>query len=162
MQLSFHVIDDAIHKANIETGYWIDVDSGEISKTENIRPYKAAKYIQSEDSSFGVYQVPVLYRYPGGMNRRIRWEDSNQTDMTADIYKEIVSKAEASLGEAVKKAKNELKNTLSDEACAMLIPFDSIQFAVSDGHGVLKYGEERKIFLCPIAIVKEDCAITLC
>ena len=156
------MIDDAIHKANIETGYWIDVDSGEISKTENIRPYKAAKYIQSEDSSFGVYQVPVLYRYPGGMNRRIRWEDSNQTDMTADIYKEIVSKAEASLGEAVKKAKNELKNTLSDEACAMLIPFDSIQFAVSDGHGVLKYGEERKIFLCPIAIVKEDCAITLC
>lgn len=202
VQLSFQVIDDTMHKANIETGYWIDLDSGEISKTENIRPYKSAKYIKSEDSAFGVYQIPTLYRYPGGMNRRIRWETMEQRGLEAKDYSDILSKAEASISEAVKKAKNELKNTLSEKVCAMLLPFDSIEFAVSDGHGVLKYqgetiglkrnenypetcsilplepkevlehgallGElfydsrERKIYVCPISIVKEDAIVVLC
>ena len=54
----------------------------------------------------------------------------------------IISKAESSISEAVKKAKNELKNTLSDQNVAMLIGFDSIEFAVSDGHPVMKLGEE--------------------
>lgn len=202
VQLSFHVLDDTIHKANIETGYWIDLDSGEISKTENIRPYKAAKHIKSEDSSFGVYHIPVLYRYPGGMNRRIRWETMEQKELDRADYEAILNKVEPSIGEAVKKAKNELKNTLSAKTCAMLLPFDNIRFAVSDGHGVLQYqgesiglranenyletqeilhlepqrvlengallGElfydsvERKIYVCPISIVKEDGIVVLC
>lgn len=202
VQLSFNVIDDTIHKANIETGYWIDLDNGEISKTENIRPYKSAKYIKAEDSSFGVCHIPILYRYPGGMNRRIRWETMEHSDLETAHYKEILSKAESSIGEAVKKAKNELKNTLSEKVCAMLLPFDYIKFAVSDGHGVLQYqgesiglrtnenypetqdilrlepqdvledgallGElfydsiDRKIYMCPISIVKENKIVALC
>lgn len=142
VQLSFTVLDDTIHKAYVETGYWIDLDSGEISRTENIRPYRSAKHIKSEDSALGVYHIPVLYRYPGGMNRRIRWEGMEQTDLEDKNYEEILNKAESSIGEAVKKAKNELKNTLSEQVCAMLLPFDSIKFAAEDGHGVLLYQGE--------------------
>lgn len=143
VQLLFQVIQDDMHQANIETGYWIDLDSGEISRTENIRPYKSAKYIKAEDSSFGIYYIPDLYRYPGGMNRRIRWEAMEQKALEEKHYREILTKAEESIGAAVKKAKNELKNTLSKEACAMLIPFERITFAKEDGHGVLEYQGER-------------------
>lgn len=142
VQLSFTVLNDSIHKAYIETGYWIDLDSGDISKTENIRPYKSAKHIKSEDSAFGIYHIPVLYHYPGGMNRRIRWEGMEQTELEEKDYEQILEQAEPSIGDAVKKAKNELKNTLSKQVCAMLLPFDNIRFATKDEHGVLQYQGE--------------------
>lgn len=143
IQLSFTVLHDEMHKADIDFAYWADLDTGEISKTENIRPLKAAKYIKAEDSQFGVHRVKMLYRYPGGLNRRVRWEEYAEiTEADSGVYSELLSKAEKSLSEAVKKAKNELKNTMSDENIAMLVPFDSIEFAVLDGHPVLKLGEE--------------------
>lgn len=142
IQLSFTVLHDDMHKADIDTAYWVDIETGEISKTENIRPLKAQKYIKSEDSVFGMHFIKELYRYPGGMNRRIRWESAEITDAAPEIYPLIISKAEGSISEAVKKAKNELKNTLSDKYAAMLIRFDSIEFAISDGHPVMKLGEE--------------------
>lgn len=142
IQLSFTVLHDDMHKADIDTAYWVDIETGEISKTENIRPLKAQKYIKSEDSVFGMHFIKELYRYPGGMNRRIRWESAEITDAAPETYPLIISKAEGSISEAVKKAKNELKNTLSDKYAAMLIRFDSIEFAISDGHPVMKLGEE--------------------
>lgn len=142
IQLSFTVIHDNMHKSDIDTAYWIDLDSGEISRTENIRPLKARKYIKAEDSVFGVHKIKELYRYPGGMNRRIRWENAEISEADGSVYTEILSKAETSLAEAVKKVKNELKNTLFDDSIALLISFDSIEFALSDGHPVLKYGDE--------------------
>lgn len=202
IQLSFTVLNDAIHKADIDFAYWADLDTGEISKTENIRPLKAAKYIKAEDSVFGVHRIKELYRYPGGLNRRIRWEKAEIAEADSGVYAELLSKAENSISNAVKKAKNELKNTLSDDGTALLVPFESIEFAVSDGHPVLKFGEEtialrsddnypdscdslsvvdgqhlrngallgeffyvpeeRRIFICPVAIVTKDGIIRLC
>lgn len=141
MQLSFGVLFDEMHAAYVDTGYWIDLDSGEISKTENIRPVKLIKRLQADDSRFGVYSVPELYRYPGGLNRRIRWENSTNAEATSQDYEKAISLAEPSIADAVKKAKNELKNTLSDPTAAVLVPFDYIGFA-EDGHGVLKNGGE--------------------
>lgn len=142
IQLSFTVLHDDMHKADIDTAYWVDIETGEISKTENIRPLKAQKYIKAEDSVFGVHFIKELYRYPGGINRRIRWEAAEITDAAPETYPLVISKAESSISEAVKKAKNELKNTLSDKNAAMLVRFDSIEFAVSDGHPVMKLGGE--------------------
>lgn len=158
IQLSFTVLHDEMHRADVDTAYWIDLDSGEISKTENIRPLKAQKYIKAEDSVFGVHRIKELYRYPGGMNRRIRWESAEITDADVSVYPEILSKAETSLGEAVKKAKNELKNTLSDDSVALLIPFDSIEFAVTDGHPVLKYGGDT-IAMRPNVYYPDTCSV---
>lgn len=142
IQLSFTVLHDDMHKADIDTAYWVDIETGEISKTENIRPLKAQKYIKAEDSVFGVHFIKELYRYPGGINRRIRWETAEIIDAAPETYPLIISKSEGSISEAVKKAKNELKNTLSDKNAAMLVRFDSIEFAVSDGHPVMKLGGE--------------------
>lgn len=141
MQLSFSMLNDFRHNAYVDTGYWIDLESGEISKTENIRPLKLIKRLQADDSRFGVYSVPELYRYPGGLNRRIRWENATNTEVTSQDYEKVISLVEPSLADAVKKAKNELKNTLSDDAVAVLVPFDYIGFA-EDGHAVLKNGDE--------------------
>lgn len=141
MQLFFAVLYDSTHAAYVDTGCWIDLESGEISKTENIRPLKALKHLTAADSAFGVYSVPELYRYPGGLNRRIRWESAEPAAACADDYAKAISLAEPSLADAVKKAKNELKNTLSDPTAAVLVPFDFIGFA-EDGHGILKNGEE--------------------
>lgn len=161
IQLSFNVVRDDIHKADIDVGYWLELDTGDISRTENIRPFRAQKHIKAQDSSFGVYRIKELYRYPGGLNRRIRWEDAdisadnvNETD--SSLYDEIMSKAAGSIAEAVKIAKNELKNTLSQPAAALLIPFDSIEFALSDGHPVLKFGSET-IGLKSNADYRETC-----
>lgn len=158
IQLSFTVLHDAIHKADIDFAYWADLDTGEISKTENIRPLKAAKYIKAEDSLFGVHRIKELYRYPGGLNRRIRWEAAEISEAAGGVYAELLSKAEKSLSDAVKKAKNELKNTLSDDGTALLVPFDSIEFAVSDNHPVLKLGEET-IALRPNENYPDSCNV---
>ena len=141
MQLSFAVLYDQTHAAYVDTGYWIDLDSGEISKTENIRPLKAIKHLQAADSAFGVYSVPELYRYPGGLNQRFRWENSTTENACSEDHSKVISLAEQSLSDAVKKAKNELKNTLYDPTAAVLVPFDFIGFA-GDGHGVLRNGGE--------------------
>lgn len=158
IQLSFTVLHDNIHKADIDFAYWADLDTGEISKTENIRPLKAAKYIKAENSVFGVHRIKELYRYPGGLNRRIRWEAADISEAEVGIYSELLSKTEKSLSDAVKRAKNELKNTLSDENAALLVPFDSIEFAVSDGHPVLKFGEET-IALRPNESYPDSCKV---
>lgn len=142
IQLSFTVIHDSMHMAEVDTGYWIDLESGEISKTENIRPLKALKYVKAGDSVFSLLRIKELYHYPGGYNKRIRWESSEMIQPDDNICSVIISKAENSVSEAVKKAKNELKNTLSDTSVAFLIPFDSIEFSVSDGHAVLRHNDE--------------------
>ena len=48
--------------------------NGQIRLTQNFRPYKAAKFIKSDDSFFQVAQVKELCVYPGDVNPRIRWE----------------------------------------------------------------------------------------
>lgn len=141
IQLSFTVINDTVHKSEIDTSYWLDLCSGGLYRTENIRPYKAAKYIKSEDSYFDVYFVNELYLYPGGINRRVRWESAESVPLKGNEYEIIISKAEESILSAVKKAKNELKNTLSEPYTVVLMRFDSIEYA-EDGHGVLRSGSE--------------------
>lgn len=203
LQLSFIVITDDVHRRYTDMAYFIDLSDGEICKTENKRPFRAVGFIKEEDSFFGVYNIPELYRYPGGLNRRVRWESAVVRDKNRSDFEKAVSFAESSLSEAVKKAKNELKNTLSNPCVAMLVKYDSIQFA-EDGHGVLKLGDEtislksnknypdvtdvleildcksyncgnsavlgeffysendRRIYLCPLAVVTSDKIIRLC
>ena len=142
VQLSFTVIDKKLRKELVETGCWIDLGSGEIFRTENIRPYKSLKHIKETDSSFRIYSIDTLYLYPGSMNRRVRWEGAVTSPATADTYRTIISHAEESIAEAVKKSKNELKNTLSEPYTIMLLPFDRIE-STSDGQPVLIRGEEK-------------------
>ena len=141
LQLSFAQTEEVSRKTFVDEGYWIDLDTGDIFRTDNIRPYKAMKYIRTEDAKFNLYVTKELYLYPGGMNRRVRWEEAESFTAEAKDYAQALSKAETTISAAVKKAKNELKNTLSRPYAAVLIRFDAIEYA-ADGHGVMKCGEE--------------------
>lgn len=141
VQLSFEVLWDAAAQTETDTAYWIDLTSGVVSKTENIRPVKAKKYVHADDSAFEKYKIKRLYSYPGGLNRRIRWEEAVSEPCGEDVPGKVMALARNEIGAAVKEAKNELKNTLSDNACAMLIAFDRIA-VYEDGVTALRKGEE--------------------
>lgn len=141
VQLSFTVLWDEAAQTETDTAYWIDLTDGVISKTENIRPVKAKKYVRADDSAFELYKVKKLYFYPGGINRRIRWEEAVSEPCGPEIPGKVLSFARDGINAAVKEAKNELKNTLSDESVAMLIAFDCITVS-PEGVMALRKGEE--------------------
>lgn len=136
VQLSFHEYVDSARKEMVDKGWWIDVDSGEISITYNYRPLRALKYVKEEDSTFQMVETPVLTYYPGSGNRRIRWDSQQFTPVTDEIRALIIEKAGTSLKTAVKEAKNELKNTLSDGRAGYLMAYDRLETTVRDGKTV--------------------------
>lgn len=138
MQLAF--CENTNYNLTVETdnGFWLDLGSGEIYCTHNIRPVKAAKYLKKEDSANGIFHIPVLCRYPGGLNPRVRWEAA---EISAPDYSRVIEKAGSSIAEAVKTAKNDLKNTLSEPYAGVLLRFDEIQLA-DRRRAVLRLGEE--------------------
>ena len=66
VQLAFNSHDDAARQEYIDTGVWMTLGNGRIRITQTLRPYKAAKFIKSDDSFFQVAQVKELCVYPGG------------------------------------------------------------------------------------------------
>ena len=125
-QLSFQVNYDAARKEYIDLGYWIDVDTGEVSCTCNYRPIKALKYVKQEDSCFDMAIVGLLHYYPGGMNRRVRWDMASFEPVTGEMLSAIKGHAHKEIAAAVKLAKNEMKNLLSEDFCGMLLSFAQI------------------------------------
>lgn len=140
VQLSFQVIFDKARKEYIDKGYWADVDTGEISINLNYRPIKALKYIKQEDTIFDMLCIPTLTYYPGGINKRVRWEGATFSPITKEILYTLRQKAYTEIPEAVKQVKNEIKNTLSNSFVAVLIHFSKIGksdlgFAAEDQKG---------------------------
>lgn len=126
LQLSFQVIFDGARKEYIDRGYWIDVDTGEISCTYNYRPVKALKYVKQEDSCFEVARIGRLYYYPGSVNRRVRWDAASFEPVTPKVLAAVKGYGHREVGAAVKQAKNEMKNLLSEDFCGMLLSFARI------------------------------------
>lgn len=126
LQLSFQVIYDEARKEFIDTGWWADVETGEVSVKRNYRPVKAVKYIKQDDTVFEAVLVPVLSYYPGEMNRRIRWEGASYSQVTKEQLASLASHAQTSIPAAVKMVKNQIKNTLSDNFVVLLFAFKQI------------------------------------
>lgn len=141
IQLSFLSYADDARLEHVDIGYWIQKDSGEIHRTIQYRPYKAAKLMREEDSFFEKARVPVLYRYPGDMNRRVRFEEMASIPLTAEDFVWIHEYAANSYADAVKKVKNQLKNPLADSHPVMLLHVSRIsrndegQYAITDEAG---------------------------
>src|SRR5688572_16908226 len=74
VQLAFISYDDVARQEYVDTGVWMTLGNGRIRLTQNYRPYKAAKYIKSDDSFFQVAQIKELCVYPGNVNPRVRWD----------------------------------------------------------------------------------------
>lgn len=126
IQLSFEEIYEEARKEYIDKAYWLDLESGEISYTANYRPLKALKYVKQEDSCFALLFVPKLCYYPGGLNRRIRWESARLAEIGEEELLKARRHAHQEIEAAVKAAKNELKNILSEDEAAMLIAYKRI------------------------------------
>lgn len=122
VQLSFDVRFDEAKKEYIERGWWLELNSGTIFQTRNLRPLKALKYIKGDDSRFGLLEVPVLYIYPGEGDRRVRWENAVSRPLGPEEQARLPSLAQPDLAAAVKRTKGVIKNTLAPKFLAALLP----------------------------------------
>ena len=126
VQLSFDVAFDPAKKEYVERGWWIDLDSGSLFQTRNLRPMKALKHVKGEDSRFGALEVPTLYIYPGEGDRRVRWESAASRPLTAQEQAALPALAQPGLAAAVKLTRGSIKNTLAPKFLAVLVPVGAL------------------------------------
>lgn len=122
VQLSFDVSFDEAKKEFSERGWWMDIATGQIGQTLNLRPAKALKYVKAEDSRFELLEIPTLYTYPGEGVRRIRWEGAASRPLTPEEQASLPGLAQPGVAEAVKMAKGQFKNTLLPKFVPALLP----------------------------------------
>ena len=131
LQLAFYITQSDGAKQFIDTGYWMDLETGIINPTYNYRPYKATSYIKQDDSIFDVITPDPLTYYPGTQNQRIRWNSFASTALTADHIAQCKTFA-TDISTAVKKAKGYLKNTLAKESLPVCIRYQMIGYTATN------------------------------
>lgn len=140
VQLAFNSHDDRAREEFIDTGIWMTLGSGKIRITQTLRPYKAAKFIKSEDSFFQVAQVKELCVYPGGVNPRIRWDSMVPRPLEPKDFMAIRGHGQPDFAAAVKDVKGSLKGPLADKTPILALNFKSIgrvgeSFVTEDAKG---------------------------
>lgn len=126
LQLAFASYDDRAREELVDTGIWANLGTGRIHVTKTYRPYKAAKFIKSEDSVFHVVCLKELCVYPGDMNPRIRWDEMQPRPVTPADYAKVRSFARKELAPLIKEVKAQLKTPLADRTPLALIEFARI------------------------------------
>lgn len=135
LQLAFYSYDDRARQEFVDLGYWLETASGVVHKTVHYRPYKA-KLLREDDSFFEIAAIPLLYKYPGELNARVRYEEMTARPVTAADLAQVPAQAHRSIAEAVKKVKNQLKNPLGDKLPVLLLYAASLG-VTEDGQYVL-------------------------
>ncbi len=115
VQLAFNSHDDVARQEYVDTGVWMTLGNGCIRLTQNFRPYRAAKFIKSDDSFFQVAQIKELCVYPGDVNPRIRWEGMLPRPLEPKDLERIRSHGHADFAAVVKEVKTHLKGPLADK-----------------------------------------------
>jgi hypothetical protein len=126
IQLAFNSHDDVARQEFTDTGVWMNLNTGRIQITQNFRPYKAAKYIKSDDSFFQVAQVKELCIYPGDVNPRIRWEGMAPRLMEPSDLQKVRTHARPDFAAVIKEVKNNLKAPLADKQPIYALQFKRI------------------------------------
>lgn len=126
VELAFRSFEDGGAQEYIDEGLWVNLTSGAIVRTVNRRPFKAARHIREDDSFFLCARVPELAVYPGPCNPRVRWEEMEALELTEAHIAKILSYANPSFADAVKAARNVLKNPLGLRFPAALLRFSRI------------------------------------
>lgn len=126
VQLAFNSHDDRARQEFIDTGIWMTLGNGEIRVTQTLRPYKAAKFIKSEDSFFQVAQVKELCVYPGGPNPRARWDGMVPRPLDPKDLATIRGHGQPDFAAAVKEVKGTLKSLLADKTPIVALNFRTI------------------------------------
>ncbi len=139
-QVAFNSHDDVARKEFVDTGIWMNLTSGRIQITQNFRPYKAVKYIKSDDSFFQVAQVKELCVYPGDVNPRIRWDGMSPRPLEGQDFERIRGFGQADFAAVVKDVKSHLKMPLADKQPIYALNFRQIgqvgdAYVVEDAKG---------------------------
>jgi hypothetical protein len=114
LQMAFNSHDDWTRKEFVETGVWLNLQTGAVQLTRNYRPYHAAKFIREDDSCFHIMVCPELYVYPGNLNPRVRWEASEPRPVNQADHARARELAKPDLRAAIKEVKTQLKSPLGD------------------------------------------------
>lgn len=126
MQLAFNTHDDTARREYVDTGIWMNLNTGRVQITQNFRPYKAVKYIKSDDSAFAIAQVAELCVYPGDVNARIRWDAMTPRPPEPRDFQRVRAHARSELSEVIKEVKNTLKAPLADKQPIHAVRFKRI------------------------------------
>ncbi len=123
VQLSFNSYDNPARKEYVDEGIWLNLKSGKLYKTKNYRPYRAAKYIKEDNSSFDVLQLKEMFIYPGDQNPRVRWEPEavKERKVEAKDLASILALASGNYADTIKSVKNTIKNPLMDKNPVVLL-----------------------------------------
>jgi hypothetical protein len=126
LQVSFNTYDDVAREEYIDTGAWMNLSTGRIQLTQNFRPYKAAKYIRSEDSFFQVAMVKELCVYPGDVNPRVRWDGMSPRPAEAHDFGRVHAHAHTDFAAVVKEVRNNIRGPLADKRPIYALRFKRI------------------------------------
>jgi hypothetical protein len=126
LQLAFNSHDDWTRKEFVETGVWLNLQTGAVQLTRNYRPYHAAKRIREDDSCFHVVVCPELYVYPGNLNPRVRWEASEPRPLTQADYARVRQHAKSDVRAVIKGVKTLLKSPLGDRHPFALVKYRAL------------------------------------
>jgi len=129
MQLAFNAHDDWARKEFVETGVWLNLQTGAIQLTRNYRPYHAAKFIREDDSCFHIMCCAELCVYPGNLNPRVRWEAGEPRPATKADYANAREHAKADLRAVLKDVKTQLKSPLGDRHPVALLRYRALGHA---------------------------------
>ena len=123
LQLAFNSHDDWTRGEFVETGVWMNLQTGAVQLTRNYRPYRAAKFIREDDSCFHVMVCPELCVYPGNLNPRVRWDASQPRPAGAADYARARDFAKTDLKAVIKDVKTQLKSPLGDRHPVALVKY---------------------------------------
>lgn len=159
VQLAFNSHDDVARKEYIDTGVWMTLNSGRIRLTQNFRPYKAVKYIKSDDSFFQVAQVKELCVYPGDVNPRIRWDGMLPRPLTPKDYETIRGHGHRDFAAVIKDVKTHLKGPLSDKQPIYALHFQWL--GQIEGTPVLEDAKGERLVLTDAGMTEEPASCHL-
>ncbi len=123
LQLAFNSHDDWTRNEFVETGVWLNLQTGALQLTRNYRPYQAARFIREDDSCFHVVTCSELCVYPGNINPRVRWESMQPRPPTNGDYAKARQYAKTDLRAVIKDVKAQLKSPLGDRRPFALVRY---------------------------------------
>ena len=159
LQLAFNSHDDWTRNEFVETGVWLNLQTGAIQVTRNYRPYQAAKFIREDDSCFHVAVCPELCVYSGNINPRVRWEAMQPRPVTVADYGKAREHAKSDLRAVVKDVKAQLKSPLGDRHPFALVRYRTLGRA--GDHTILEDPNGERLVLTDTSRESEPATIHL-
>ena len=126
LQLAFNSHDDWTRQEFVDTGVWLNLQTGAVQLTRNYRPYRAARHIREDDSCFQVMVCPELCIYPGNLNPRVRWESAEPRPMARADLARVRESAKTDFRAVLKDVKTQLKSPLGDRHPVALVKYRAL------------------------------------